>query len=528
MAYEKYRIRRKTDSGYDVLHVETRSSLVLRFNDGGVENGTVEETLRSIESSLSTMSTSIENLTKNQESTGTNVTAKADKVVSATNGNFAGLDANGNLTDSGKKASDFAAAEHEHDGGDVKIGTASRVVGTDASGYLTAITSITLTELGYLAGVTGKIQTQLDGKASTGHNHDSAYLAASKDSTYEKVANKGVANGYVPLNSEKKIDATYLPSYVDDVIEGTLASSTSFKDTSGTAVTGETGKIYVDTATNKTYRWSGSQFTEISQSITVTKSSNNGAISVNGSDIQVYTHPAYTAKASGFYKVTVDAQGHVSAVTAVEAADITSALGYTPLDEADAYVHPTTAGNKHIPAGGSSGQILRWSAAGTAAWGAETTYTHPSYTTQAAGFYKITVDATGHVSAVTAVTAADIKALTGIDMTGATSSAAGTHGMVPAPAAGAQAKFLRGDGTWQTPTDNDTKNTAGSTDSSAKLFLIGAASQAANPQTYSHDTCYIGTDGRLYSGSRLVIDVQFGTTQPTNQATNDLWFEELS
>ena len=37
------------------------------------------------------------------------------------------------------------------------------------------------------------------------------------------------------------------------------------------------------------------------------------------------------------------------------------------------------------------------------------------------------------------------------DMTGATSSIAGTHGLVPAPAAGNQAKFLRGDGTWQTP-----------------------------------------------------------------------------
>lgn len=38
-------------------------------------------------------------------------TAKADKVTGATNGNFAGLDTNGNLTDSGKKASDFVAAE---------------------------------------------------------------------------------------------------------------------------------------------------------------------------------------------------------------------------------------------------------------------------------------------------------------------------------------------------------------------------------------------------------------------------------
>lgn len=35
------------------------------------------------------------------------------------------------------------------------------------------------------------------------------------------------------------------------------------------------------------------------------------------------------------------------------------------------YSHPTSSGNKHIPAGGSSGQILRWSADGTAAWGAD-------------------------------------------------------------------------------------------------------------------------------------------------------------
>ena len=42
------------------------------------------------------------------------VTGKADKVTSATNGNFAGLDSNGNLTDSGKKASDFASASDVH------------------------------------------------------------------------------------------------------------------------------------------------------------------------------------------------------------------------------------------------------------------------------------------------------------------------------------------------------------------------------------------------------------------------------
>lgn len=60
-------------------------------------------------------------------------------------------------------------------------------------------------------------------------------------------------------------------------------------------------------------------------------------------------------------------------------------------------------------------------------------------------------------------------------------------------------------------TISDTKNTAGSTDSSSKLFLIGATSQAANPQTYSHDTAYVGTDGCLYSNSNKVLTEKYGT-----------------
>jgi len=90
------------------------------------------------------------------------------------------------------------------------------------------------------------------------------------------------------------------------------------------------------------------------------------------------------------------------------------------------------------------------------------------------------------------------------DMTGATSSAAGAHGLVPAPNAGDQAKVLSGAGTWVVNT-GDTKNTAGSTDTSSKIFLIGATSQAANPRTYSHDTAYVGTDGCLYSGGTKVL-----------------------
>lgn len=66
-------------------------------------------------------------------------TGKADKVSSATAGNFAGLDSSGNLTDSGKKPGDFAAASHTHtDKADkVKSATAGHFAGLDANGNLT-------------------------------------------------------------------------------------------------------------------------------------------------------------------------------------------------------------------------------------------------------------------------------------------------------------------------------------------------------------------------------------------------------
>ncbi len=52
---------------------------------------------------------------------------------------------------------------------------------------------------------------------------------------------------------------------------------------------------------------------------------------------------------------------------------------------ANAYTHPTSTGNKHIPSGGSSGQILRWSSDGTAVWGADNNTTYSAATTSAAG-----------------------------------------------------------------------------------------------------------------------------------------------
>lgn len=58
----------------------------------------------------------------------------------------------------------------------------------------------------------------------------------------------------------------------------------------------------------------------------ITAGDTNGHLKVNGTDVTVYTHPAHTAKQSGLYKVTVDAEGHVTDATLVAKSDIT-ALG---------------------------------------------------------------------------------------------------------------------------------------------------------------------------------------------------------
>lgn len=88
---------------------------------------------------------------------------------------------------------------------------------------------------------------------------------------------RGAANGVCPLNANTKIDATYLPSYVDDVIEvyarsGQTALSQNWFATgsaSGTVVTPEAGKIYVlmadsgDYAANTQFRWGGSAYVKM-------------------------------------------------------------------------------------------------------------------------------------------------------------------------------------------------------------------------------------------------------------------------
>ena len=113
-----------------------------------------------------------------------------------------------------------------------------------------------------------------------------------------------------------------------------------------------------------------------------------------------YTHPSYTARASGLYKVTVDGTGHVSAVAAVAKSDIT-ALG---IPESDTTYSAATTSAEGLMSAADKTKLDGVTAGANK-------YTHPSYTARASGLYKVTVDSTGHVSAVAAVDKSDITAL---------------------------------------------------------------------------------------------------------------------
>lgn len=80
-----------------------------------------------------------------------------------------------------------------------------------------------------------------------------------------KRSEMGVANGVATLNESGQVPSSQLPSYVDDVLEYNTFSSLP--------EAGETGKIYVTLDDNLTYRWSGTQYVEVSKSLALGETS---------------------------------------------------------------------------------------------------------------------------------------------------------------------------------------------------------------------------------------------------------------
>ena len=221
----------------------------------------------------------------------TAISGKADKVASATNGNFAGLDANGNLTDSGSKAADFKTKQ-------------TAVADPTASGNATSfIDSISQDANGE---ITASKKTIPNAAASTnGEGGTNGLMLATDKEKLNGIQNGATkvessqANGKIRINGTEttvyelpsnvvqteggKIPASMLPSYVDDVVEAypvsgatNLAAGWLSAANGGSALTPEAGKIYllmedvtdntdpqnpvVIYAANSQFRWSGTTY----------------------------------------------------------------------------------------------------------------------------------------------------------------------------------------------------------------------------------------------------------------------------
>ena len=165
------------------------------------------------------------------------------------------------------------------------------------------------------------------GLKSAAYTESSAYATATQGTKADNAipsSQKGVANGVATLDNDGLVPSSQLPSYVDDVLE--YSSQSDFP------ATGESGKIYVAKDTNKTYRWSGTGYVEISPSLALGTTHSTAYYGDYGA--AAYAHGVTnkgSAFASGLYKITTNSEGHVTAATAVVKADIT-ALGIPAQD----------------------------------------------------------------------------------------------------------------------------------------------------------------------------------------------------
>lgn len=180
-----------------------------------------------------------------------------------------------------------------------------------------------------------------------------------------------------------------------------------------------------------------------------------------GATYNNYSHPAGSgaSKSTGLYKFSTDSTSHISGVTAVTKSDIT-ALGIPSSDTNTTYTFASGTGNFTVtPSGGSKQTVSigKPSTAGTADKVANTlTFT---------GYQSKSYDGSAAVSVAIPSKVSDLTNDSGY-ITSYT----------------------------------DTKNTTGSTNSSSKLYLVGATSQASNPVTYSNSGVYTQS-GAVYASA---------------------------
>lgn len=270
------------------------------------------------------------------------------------------------------------------------------------------------------------LQNALNGKSDSSHNHNTSYdvlgaantaLASANEYTDDAIADEIVARDTAIATAKSSAIST-ASSDATTKANNALASAKSYADSVGATVKNEllngAGTAYdtlkelgdliddnVDAIEALEVVASGK-----ANSSDLTSHTNNSTIHVTNDNKNnwntAYTHSQSAHAPSSaepnqnaFSNVkvgstTIAADSKTDTLTFVAGSNITltpDATGdsITIASTNTVYTHPTTAGNKHIPAGGSSGQVLKWSADGTAVWGNDNNTTYSNATQTASG-----------------------------------------------------------------------------------------------------------------------------------------------
>ena len=344
-----------------------------------------------------------------------------------------------------------ANSTHSHGGADVKL-----------TGYTKPNATSAIANTDTLNAAIGKIEKALDGKSSTSHNHDATYLginatakAANKLATPRQINGvnfDGTANITITANPNAHNQASNTINSMAGYTKATESSAIITGDTLNAAI----GKLEfkVDSKQDsgdfaqRVHNHDDRYYTEseINTKISAlqTTDTNNLKAAKDYTDTKVAAlvdsapetldtlnelsaalgdDPNFAATMATSLGNKAD-KGHTHADATTSAAGFMTAAMVTKLngiaEGANNYSHPTSSGNKHIPAGGSSGQFLGWSADGTAKW-----VGNPN-TDSKVGVTADTASETLYLTAATGATTAGLKYNSGVKLNAKTGAITAT------------------------------------------------------------------------------------------------------
>lgn len=199
-------------------------------------------------------------------------------------------------------------------------------------------------------------------------------------------------------------------------------------------------------------------------------------------------------------------------------------------DNNTVYSHPTTSGNKHIPSGGASGQILRWSADGTATWGADNNTTYSAVgTTGNPGLMSVADKVKLNGIAERANNYSLPTASSTLGGVKTTSTVTSTTGLTACP-------IISGVPYYKDTNTTYSLSSFGVTASATELnYTKGVTSaiqtQLNNKASSSHTHAYLPTAGGTMTGAvttkgiKLTKNVDYGDTLPSSPVEGQLFFQ---